>query len=152
MTIADRISNKRIELGYSQEDLAKKCGWSNRSSISHVESAGDHISLKKIQKIAKALNVSTSWLMGMDDSSETEKYINVIKDLKTYEKTDYSKLTLSLVEDYIAQLDLDKLEELDAFIEFQKIKKKNTLLSLIPFLLSIASLIFEIISYRYMYN
>lgn len=68
MTIADRIANRRTELGYSQEDLAKKCGWSNRSSISQIESAKDHISLKKIQKIAKALEVSPSWLMGMDDS------------------------------------------------------------------------------------
>lgn len=67
MTIADRISNKRIELGYSQEDLAKICGWSNRSSISKIEKAGNNISLKKIEIVAKALHVTTAYLMGWDE-------------------------------------------------------------------------------------
>ena len=75
MTIADRISSKRIELGYSQEDLAKKCGWTNRSSISQIEGAGDKISLKKIQKVAKALDVSAEYLLGWSETDESSLYL-----------------------------------------------------------------------------
>lgn len=67
MTIADRIINKRMELGYSQEDLAKKCGWKNRSSVSQIEKSEDNISLKKISKIADALGVSEAYLMGWEE-------------------------------------------------------------------------------------
>lgn len=93
MTIGERISNKRIELGYSQEDLAKKCGWNSRSSISKIESSGDKISLKKIEVVAKALNVTTAYLMGWDDESDNlSEYIGIEDIEKSMEKFDLSQL------------------------------------------------------------
>lgn len=43
MTIADRIKEKRLELGWSQEDLAKKMGYKDKTSVSKMESSGDNI-------------------------------------------------------------------------------------------------------------
>ena len=82
MTIGERISNKRIELGYSQEDLAKKCGWNSRSSISKIESSGDKISLKKIDVVAKALNVTSAYLMGWEDESNALSKNITIEDVE----------------------------------------------------------------------
>lgn len=63
MTIGQRIKEKRIELGLSQDELAKKCGYKSRSSINKIELARD-LPLRKIEVMAKALGVSPGYLMG----------------------------------------------------------------------------------------
>jgi len=69
MTIADRIKQEREKLNLSQEELAKACGYADKTSISKVENSGDNITLKKIQKIAKALGVTHRYLMGWESST-----------------------------------------------------------------------------------
>ena len=67
MTIADRIRIKREQLHMTQEELALKCGYAGKSSISKIEQSGDDITLKKIQRVASALGVSHQYLMGWED-------------------------------------------------------------------------------------
>ena len=67
MTVADRIRNKRIELGLSQTDLAKLAKYSDKTRISKIENSGDDISMKQIQRVASALNVSAASLMGWEE-------------------------------------------------------------------------------------
>ena len=87
MTIADRIKLRREELGMSQEELAKKIGVKDKSSITKIEKSGDKISLKNIEKLSVALNCSIQFLMGWDES-------NGFKDPKVEKfHSDYSKLT-----------------------------------------------------------
>lgn len=69
MTIGQRIKEKRIELGLSQDELAKKCGYKSRSSINKIELARD-LPLRKIEIMAKALGVSPGYLMGWDKPNE----------------------------------------------------------------------------------
>lgn len=69
MTVSERIKSTRENLNMSQEELAKKCGYANRSAISKIESSGDEISTKKIKKIAKALSVTEAYLMGWDENA-----------------------------------------------------------------------------------
>ncbi len=69
-TIAHRIKTLREYKNLTQEDLAKKAGYSDKSSISKIESSGNNISLKKISKIAAALDVSPENLLGTDESSQ----------------------------------------------------------------------------------
>lgn len=57
MTTYDNIRNRRIELNLSQEELAKKLGYSDRSAISKIEAGHYDLSVTKIKAIAKALNV-----------------------------------------------------------------------------------------------
>ena len=65
MTIGERIREERERQGLSQDELAKKMGYSNRSSVSTMESASD-LTLKKVKKVASALGVSPEHLMGWD--------------------------------------------------------------------------------------
>jgi transcriptional regulator with XRE-family HTH domain len=67
MTIGERIKNRRIELGMSQEELAKKIGYSSRSSINKIELDVQQLRQSKIMDIAKALNTTTAYIMGWDE-------------------------------------------------------------------------------------
>lgn len=67
MSIGDRIKSRRIELGMTQDELAKKCGYKSRTSINKIESSRD-LPLRKVSVVAKALECSESYLMGWSDS------------------------------------------------------------------------------------
>lgn len=68
MTIADRIRNTREEQGLTQTDLAKRMGYSTKTTISRIESSGDNVSRKTIERVAEALHVKPRHLMGWDDN------------------------------------------------------------------------------------
>lgn len=88
MTIGERIKTKRIELNMSQDELAKKVGYKSRSSIQKIEVARD-LPLRKVAKMALALETTPGYLMGWEDepdsavliepneSQETEKAIEL---------------------------------------------------------------------------
>lgn len=65
MTIGERIKQKRIELDLSQDELAKKVGYKSRSSIQKIESARN-LPLPKVEKMARALGCTPSYLMGWE--------------------------------------------------------------------------------------
>lgn len=67
MTVGERIKEKRIELGWSQQDLAKRAGYSDKTAISKIEHAGNDITLKQIKRIASAMNVDPTEFMGWKD-------------------------------------------------------------------------------------
>jgi len=68
MSAADRIRARREELGLSQEELAFKLGYKNRSSVNKVENSRD-LSLKKVRQYAEALQCSPAYLMGWEDNN-----------------------------------------------------------------------------------
>lgn len=68
MTIGDRIKNRRIELGMTQQELAVKMGFKTRSHISLLEQGDRNIPISKIKKLANALEVSPEYLMGWEDN------------------------------------------------------------------------------------
>ena len=70
MTVADRIRDKRNELGISQSELARRIGTKDRSTISQIENSGDNITMKNIIRIAEALNVTPHYLMGWGDGKK----------------------------------------------------------------------------------
>lgn len=65
------IKDKRIALGMSQDDLAKKTGYTSRSSIAKIESGKVDLPQTKIKLFADALNVTPAELMGWDDSKDS---------------------------------------------------------------------------------
>ena len=75
MTIGEKIYKKRTELGISQDELARKVGYKDRSSITKIESGERDIRLNAVLKFAEALHTTPQWLMGYDDTqtSETSK-------------------------------------------------------------------------------
>lgn len=66
MNVGERIKSKRLELGMSQDELAKKCGYKSRSSVNKIELARD-LPLNKVELFAKALDVTPAYLMGWED-------------------------------------------------------------------------------------
>ena len=82
MTIGERIKQRRLELGYTQDELAKKCGYKSRSSINKIE-LSRALPLPKVTLMAKALECSESYLMGWTDEgfefSTATKFENILK-------------------------------------------------------------------------
>lgn len=73
MTVGERIKQKRIELGLTQQDLADKMGYKNKSAISRVERDYEqNLTLDRVALFAEALNVSPYYLMGWEDKEEEE--------------------------------------------------------------------------------
>lgn len=73
MTIGDRIKARRLELGMSQNDLAKKLGYKNSSSVSRVEDDKTDLPRSRIIEFAAALNTTPAALMGFTDDLESAK-------------------------------------------------------------------------------
>jgi transcriptional regulator with XRE-family HTH domain len=69
MNLADRVKQRREELGLSQEQLALRMGYNSRTSINKIEN-GRPCSQKIIARLADALYVSIPYLMGWEDEKE----------------------------------------------------------------------------------
>lgn len=67
--IGKRIKQKREALGITQEELAQKLGYKNKSSIAKIETGANDIVQSKVVEFAKVLNTSVAFLMGWDPSS-----------------------------------------------------------------------------------
>lgn len=70
LDIYQRIKMRREELGLSQEALAKRMGYKSKSSINKIEMGINDIPQSKVLAFARALNTTTAYLMGDDDSRE----------------------------------------------------------------------------------
>lgn len=78
MKIGNQIRKRRIELGLSQDELAKKTGYKSRSSITRIESGeGDNLTQSKILQFAKALKTTPSYILGEEDNEELPPNIMV---------------------------------------------------------------------------
>ena len=71
MTIGDRIKNRRIELGMTQQELAEKVGFKTRASVSRLEGGDRNIPISKLKKLAEVLDTTIGYLMGMEDNMGT---------------------------------------------------------------------------------
>lgn len=72
-TIGDRIKIRREELGMTQGDLAQKVGYTSHSSIAKVESGAIDLPQSKIEAIAKALQTSPAYLLGLTHYDSASK-------------------------------------------------------------------------------
>lgn len=66
-SIHDRIRDRRIELGLSQDQLAAKMGYKSRSSINKIESGQADIARNKLEQLAEALLTTPAYLMGWEE-------------------------------------------------------------------------------------
>ncbi len=72
MDIYNRIRFRREQLGMSQEELAKKIGYKDRTAVSRLEAGKRQIKQSMIQQLADALHTTPSYLMGWEEE-ETEQ-------------------------------------------------------------------------------
>lgn len=72
-TIGNRIRSRRLELGLSQEELAKKVGYTSRSTINKIENGTNDITQSKVYDLAIALDTTISYLMGWEERTSMTK-------------------------------------------------------------------------------
>ena len=100
-TLYDRIKLLRINYGYSQEQLALKVGYADKTSIAKIEAGKVDLPQSKIIAFAKALNTTTSYLMDGNDKPQTLA--------AHFDGNEYTA---------------EELEEIKQFAEFVKAKRK----------------------------
>ena len=65
-----RIRDLRIAAGLSQDELAKKIGYTDRSTIAKIETGKVDLTQSKLVAFANALNTTPSYLMGWEPDSK----------------------------------------------------------------------------------
>ena len=68
--IGMHIKTRRIELGMSQDELAERMGYKNRSTIAKIEKGVNDVTQTNIVKFANVLNTSIAYLMGWEETPE----------------------------------------------------------------------------------
>lgn len=66
--IGKRIKEKRESLGMTQEELAQRLGYKNKSSIAKIETGTNDIVQSKVVEFADVLNTTVAYLMGWDNN------------------------------------------------------------------------------------
>lgn len=79
--LGKRLQERRKELKLSQQELADRLDYKDRSSISRLETNRMNLTREKIVKVAEVLEVSPVWLMGYDVAMTPEPKITEKEDL-----------------------------------------------------------------------
>lgn len=91
LALYTNIKKRREELGMSQEELAKKTGYSSRSMIAKIEAGKIDLYQSKVKEIADALEISIGSLMGWDADTnqgqpEPRKQCSANRNIEFYDK------------------------------------------------------------------
>lgn len=63
----ERIRERRLHMGLTQDQLAEKTGYTSKSAISRIESAKSDLNQTKIRMFAIVLETTPQYLMGWTD-------------------------------------------------------------------------------------
>lgn len=85
--IGQRIKQVREALGMTQAELARRMGYSARSTINRIENGSQAFPMKKLDKFAQVLDVTPAYLIGftpedIPDGLNKELFINYVHDSK----------------------------------------------------------------------
>lgn len=72
MEMADRIKEKRLAMGYTQEELAEKLGLQKSAIAKYENGRVENIKRTVISNMAKILECSPAYLMGWIDDKDSE--------------------------------------------------------------------------------
>lgn len=110
MHIGERIKKRRLELEWSQRELARRMGYTNNSTIVKIEQGKVDVYQNKIVQFSEVLGVSIAYLMGWE---EEEKKNDLIAEVILKMRTDST--FMSVVEN-LYKLDNDKLETINQML------------------------------------
>ncbi len=129
MRIGERIKQRRLELGYTADMLAKMLN-KNRATIYRYENGDiENMPIDVLEPLAKALNTTPAYLMGWNDSEqsvEPKPKDGYYTDPEAAEFAEYlrtrpgARMRFSAAKD-ISKEDLEKAVE---YIELLKLKNK----------------------------
>lgn len=93
MNFGERVKQRRMELKMTQQELAEKLGYRDKSSIAKIESGVNSLTMPMVEKVASALDCTGPYLMGWTEGEE-QRGINIeVTDeeltlLQTFRKSD----------------------------------------------------------------
>jgi transcriptional regulator with XRE-family HTH domain len=73
MHIGERIKARRVELGWSQRELAERMGYKNHSVVARVEAGKVDLPQSRLDQFAKVLGLSHGYLLGLISKDESKK-------------------------------------------------------------------------------
>lgn len=123
--VAERIKQRRKELGLSQDDLAKKLEI-ERSTVSKWESGKTNLKQSMVVKLANVLDCSPIWIAGLDYTKLDEVdipnkiYTSTIFGHKTYHVNDVEP-----IEHLMNDMDYDQVDRLRKYAEWLLTFKKK---------------------------
>jgi transcriptional regulator with XRE-family HTH domain len=91
--IGEKIKARRLELGWTLRELARRMGYANQSAIARIENGENDLPQSKVVKFAEVMGTTVAYLM---DWEEVQKTNDTITDavIKMRNDSDF----LSLVE------------------------------------------------------
>lgn len=114
MEVGERIRLRREELNMTQEELAKKVGYTSRSSVAKVEANANGMVQSKLILFADALQTTPAYLLGWEEiTEETEKKNDAIADIILRLRTDNNYLE---VVQSIGELSPEQLTAVKGFL------------------------------------
>ena len=122
-TIYERIRRLRQENNMSQDELAKKTGYTSRSTINKIEAGKIDISRAKIKFFADALGVTPAYLMGWEEESEQGYYTD--PEVAEYAEELRTNPELRVLFSSSRNLTREQMQEAYNFIKFLKMKEEN---------------------------
>lgn len=103
--IGEKVRKRRLELGLTQEELALKMGYKNKSTINRIESNKSDVNQKNLVRLAEALGVSPLYFI--EDSFKAN---NVPRRIMAYYEM-FLKLSQSNQESVMKYIDFLSNEE-----------------------------------------
>lgn len=115
-TIGERIKSQREYMGLTQEALAEKLGYKNKTSITKIENGINDIPQSKVVAFAKALDTSVAYLMGWSEAEN--KSANLAGNIFPLPKTKKVPLlgTIACGEPILATENIESYVDMDADI------------------------------------
>ena len=111
----ERVRERRQQLGMSQEELAKKLGYTSRSTINKIENGTNDVVQTKVIDFANALDTSISYLMAWDKTdlfrNELLPEANVMEKEVIKALRNADKLTKQMVLQLL-KMDVNRVDEL----------------------------------------
>nr|DAD83319.1 MAG TPA: helix-turn-helix domain protein [Siphoviridae sp. ctckx14]DAD85178.1 MAG TPA: helix-turn-helix domain protein [Siphoviridae sp. ctT3f41] len=129
MRIGERIKQRRLELGYTADMLAKMLN-KNRATIYRYENGDiENMPIDVLEPLAKALNTTPAYLMGWKDSEQSVEQKSTdgyYTDPEAAEFAEYLRTRPGARMLFSAAKDITKeeMEETVKYIEFLKSKHK----------------------------
>ena len=130
--IGQRIKQVREALGMTQAELARRMGYSARSTINRIENGSQAFPMKKLDKFAQVLDVTPAYLIGfteadIPDGLNKEYYLNYIHDSKNpdflaaIEGTPSDDLCIKIKASDLNDFEVDYMDkQLDFIVEQRK--------------------------------
>lgn len=79
MEIGEKIKARRLELGWSQRELARRMGYKDNTTLTKIERGLVDVSQARVMQFSKVLGVSIAYLMDWEEKQSAESELSIQK-------------------------------------------------------------------------